>query len=141
MDFGDSKEISHKREEEVCGTVRWTSPEVFKKEAYSPKSDVFSFGIILWELISLQTPYEHLRRDYEVEDFVLNGGRPSIQLISNLCFKQLIEACWDQLPANRPSFDEILLILEEIRRKILPLAENDLSSDRTLSDHEDLSEK
>ena len=141
MDFGDSKEISHTKEEAACGTARWTAPEVFRKEPYSPKSDVYSFGIILWELVNLRTPYDQLKRDYEVEDYVVNGGRPIMHITPTLCYKQLIEACWDQSPDNRPTFDEIILILEDVCRKLLPVYDNNDLSDRTVSDHEDFSDK
>merc|ERR1712000_41900 len=100
----------------------WLAPEIMKKEQYTEKADVFSFGIIMWELIMRQKPfdeYEIARSEftYQLEDAIVGGLRPTIPADSNCPsqFKELMERCWDGDPKRRPQFQEICKILAVIR--------------------------
>ena len=82
---------------------------------YSQSIDVYSFGILLWQLLSGKTPFYHLKND--IKEQIVTGSRPSMNDIpSEIAEKhdgivELIQACWDTNPRARPSFGEIISIL------------------------------
>ena len=116
MDFGESEETFQYREDNhLCGTIRWMAPEIYKGKPYTPKSDVFSYGIILWELFSLQVPFHEIPRDFQVGDAIANGQRPSFAPDCLIGYRALAQSCWDPCPQSRPTFDEALLVLEELK--------------------------
>jgi serine/threonine protein kinase len=64
-----------------AGSPRYMAPEVLVNppKPYNMKVDVYSFGIVLWEILSLQRPYAHVRSQDELVDYVaIQGGRPAI---------------------------------------------------------------
>ena len=99
------------------GTCHWMAPEVMNSQPYSFPADVYSFGIVLWEIAARETPYKDLK-PYEIPDRVLKGVRPDLNKISPgvpPAIKDLIALCWDQSPQNRPTFRQIIGILEQIQ--------------------------
>ena len=92
-----------------------------KKEQYTEKADVFSFGIILWELVGREVPfseYEIAKSDftYLLEDAIIEGLRPTIPE-GQFCppgFISLMEDCWSGDPKARPQFEEICKRLRRI---------------------------
>lgn len=119
MDFGDSKVIyQYSNKNHICGTARWTAPEVFNQEPYTPKSDVYSFGIILWELLTQKQPFSDIQRDFQIADAVMLGARPPIPSDCPAGYKALMQACWHQKPQTRPTFDQIILVLEELKTRL-----------------------
>ncbi|KAK5581524.1 hypothetical protein RB653_001559 [Dictyostelium firmibasis] len=114
-DFGLSKEMKPGPSEMTAamGSLAWMAPECFKAENYTEKVDVYSFAIILWELLTCRDPYngmEPLRMAFlaSVEDYRLPlAGFPAY-------WAELISRCWNPIPSLRPSFQEILQILNQI---------------------------
>merc|ERR1712054_24764 len=95
------------------------APEVIARRRYTEKADVYSFGILLGELYTTQTPYSQAQfRDMfstQIMYMVLNEGlRPAIPEDCPLHLKQLIERCVHAVPENRPSFNEIEGYLQEL---------------------------
>eukprot|EP01102_Stenamoeba_stenopodia_P016420 TRINITY_DN5740_c0_g2_i2.p1 TRINITY_DN5740_c0_g2~~TRINITY_DN5740_c0_g2_i2.p1 ORF type:complete len:822 (+),score=142.44 TRINITY_DN5740_c0_g2_i2:142-2607(+) len=97
----------------------WMAPEVMRQQPFTEKADVFSFGIILWELISAQHPYEEFKFNFMVqkEDSIAGGIRPTIPLRCPANYSKLISDCWNHDPALRPSFLEILGKLSKMLRE------------------------
>lgn len=95
-----------------CGTVQWMAPEVLANEKYAEPADVYSCGIILWELLSRECPYEGME-PIQCAVAVLNRGiRPDIP---NWCpppFAALISRCVAQEAEARPTFMQILSALD-----------------------------
>jgi serine/threonine protein kinase len=95
-----------------CGTVQWMAPEVLANEKYAEPADVYSCGIILWELLSRECPYEGME-PIQCAVAVLNRGiRPDIP---NWCpppFAALISSCVAQEAEVRPTFMQILSALD-----------------------------
>ena len=85
------------------------APEVINGLRYSKSSDVFSFSIILYEIITGETIYKDIRVfDLNVWNQIASGNlRPIIPDNINPNVRRLIERCWDRDPNNRPSFSEI----------------------------------
>ncbi|XP_024526089.1 serine/threonine-protein kinase STY8 isoform X2 [Selaginella moellendorffii] len=100
------------------GTYRWMAPEVLGHSHYDQKADVFSFGVLLWELLTKKVPYE-LMTPFQVAVGVLQEElRPTIPQDAHPKFSQLLEWCWRTNPADRPDFSEITLVLKDIMSEI-----------------------
>ncbi|KAK8522245.1 hypothetical protein V6N13_115220 [Hibiscus sabdariffa] len=100
------------------GTYRWMAPEVIEHKPYDHKADVFSFGIVLWELLTGKIPYEFLTPLQAAVGVVQKGLRPSIPKHTNPRLTELLERCWQQDPALRPDFAEIIEILQQIAKEV-----------------------
>lgn len=112
-DFGLSGAVQTVSNHEVANP-RWLAPEIMKKEEFTLASDVYSYGIILWELVARKLPFEEIGFDNKVEEAVMQGKRPTIPSDSNSTFAQLISDCWMQNPDKRPTFKEIRTVLTSI---------------------------
>uniref|UniRef100_A0A8P4K2Z7 Mitogen-activated protein kinase kinase kinase n=1 Tax=Dicentrarchus labrax TaxID=13489 RepID=A0A8P4K2Z7_DICLA len=112
-DFGTSKELSDKSTKmSFAGTVAWMAPEVIRNEPVSEKVDIWSFGVVLWEMLTGEIPY----KDVDSSAIIWGVGNNSLQLpVPESCpdgFKILLRQCWNCKPRNRPSFRQILLHLD-----------------------------
>ncbi|XP_013883348.1 tyrosine-protein kinase TXK [Austrofundulus limnaeus] len=93
--------------------VKWSPPEVLHYSKYSSKSDVWAFGVVMWEIFSEgRTPFEN-RSNLEVVTEITRGTRlyrphRATQLVYTIMYR-----CWHEKPEGRPSFSELL---EEIRK-------------------------
>ncbi|KAL6063436.1 protein kinase [Balamuthia mandrillaris] len=113
LDFGDSRQVSSNMTKSNIGTPRWAAPEISLNRPYTEKADIYSFGIILWELITRQKPFAHIAFDYQVIEEIRKGGRPKIPEDTPLAYKLLIESCWMEEPEKRTPIRKALKILEE----------------------------
>ncbi|XWS40239.1 hypothetical protein CRYUN_Cryun18bG0123200 [Craigia yunnanensis] len=100
------------------GTYRWMAPEVIEHKPYDHKADVFSFGIVLWELLTGKLPYEYLTPLQAAVGVVQKGLRPTIPKHTNPKLTELLERCWQQDPTLRPDFSEIIEILKQIAKEV-----------------------
>ncbi len=134
FDFGMAREINDCSGDEICGSPRYMAPEVMAGKGYSLMVDVYSFGVLLFEICSLDSPYldnywneKKLKNgpssnaknlESTMDDFyshvVEKNLRPSDDLNSAVsCSKmrELITDCWSADPVDRPTLSEILLRL------------------------------
>ncbi|CAL5383402.1 unnamed protein product [Camellia sinensis] len=100
------------------GTYRWMAPEVIEHKPYDRKADVFSFGVVLWELLTGKLPYEHLSPLQAAVGVVQKGLRPVIPDHTYPKMVELLERCWQQDPTLRPEFSEIIEILQQMAEKV-----------------------
>ncbi|XP_006091870.1 mitogen-activated protein kinase kinase kinase 7 isoform X2 [Myotis yumanensis] len=99
------------------GSAAWMAPEVFEGSNYSEKCDVFSWGIILWEVITRRKPFDEIGGPaFRIMWAVHNGTRPP--LIKNLPkpIESLMTRCWSKDPSLRPSMEEIVKIMTHLMR-------------------------
>jgi len=95
------------------GTYQWMAPEVISGEQYSEQADVFSFGIILWELATRKPPYREKTGQQVAQEVVKSGLRPPLPKKCPEQFLSLMQRCWDQSPDARPTFNRIIEELEK----------------------------
>ncbi|XP_052192340.1 serine/threonine-protein kinase STY46-like isoform X6 [Diospyros lotus] len=106
------------------GTYRWMAPEVIEHNPYDHKADVFSFGIVLWELLTGKLPYDYLTPLQAAVGVVQKGLRPTIPKNTHPKLADLLERCWQQDPTLRPDFSEITEILQQIAKEVGDEAED-----------------
>lgn len=123
-DFGLSKLIKVQNSHDVykmtgeTGSYRYMAPEVFKHRRYDKKVDVFSFAMILYEMIEGDPPLANLE-PYEAAKYVADGHRPTFR--SKGCIpdlRELTEQCWAPDMNVRPPFLDILKRLEKIKETL-----------------------
>ncbi|KAJ3693496.1 hypothetical protein LUZ60_008976 [Juncus effusus] len=92
----------------VAGTPEWMAPEFLRGEPSNEKCDVFSFGVILWELITMQQPWNGLSPAQVVGAVAFQNRRLTIPDGTSPDLTALVEACWHDDPRQRPSFSSIV---------------------------------
>eukprot|EP00746_Dinoflagellata_sp_MGD_P152636 gnl/MRDRNA2_/MRDRNA2_83796_c0_seq1.p1 gnl/MRDRNA2_/MRDRNA2_83796_c0~~gnl/MRDRNA2_/MRDRNA2_83796_c0_seq1.p1 ORF type:complete len:494 (-),score=69.57 gnl/MRDRNA2_/MRDRNA2_83796_c0_seq1:252-1733(-) len=96
------------------GTIRWMAPDVLEG-AYTLSSDVYSFSILLWEILSGKIPFARMKADKELVLRISNGLRPDVSECSvakgSWEILSLMERCWYEVPSERPSMPKIHSIL------------------------------
>ena len=100
------------------GTCYWMAPEIIVNKRYSTKVDVYSYGIIIWEVCTRKTPYSCMSQQ-QVQFYVsVKKGRPNLKIIPNNTppkIVQLMQMCWEHDPDKRPSFDFIVDYLRNLK--------------------------
>ncbi|CAI9098546.1 OLC1v1035215C1 [Oldenlandia corymbosa var. corymbosa] len=93
----------------VRGTLPWMAPELLsgKSNMVSEKIDVYSYGIVMWELLTGDEPYKDRHCASIIGGIVNNTLRPQIPTWCDPEWKLLMESCWTADPKERPSFSEI----------------------------------
>uniref|UniRef100_UPI00398E7041 mitogen-activated protein kinase kinase kinase 10 n=1 Tax=Pristiophorus japonicus TaxID=55135 RepID=UPI00398E7041 len=118
-DFGLAREWHRTTKMSAAGTYAWMAPEVIKLSLFSKSSDVWSFGVLLWELLTGEVPYR------EIDGLAVAYGVAVNKLtlpIPSTCpepFGKLMEDCWSSDAHSRPSFTVILAQLVAIERSSL----------------------
>ncbi|XP_051204523.1 uncharacterized protein [Lolium perenne] len=94
----------------VRGTLPWMAPELLNGSSnlVSEKVDVFSFGIVMWELITGEEPYADLHYGAIIGGIVNNNLRPPVPESCDPQWRSLMEQCWSAEPSERPSFTEVV---------------------------------
>ena len=121
FDFGLAKELNatNRLNDDTyqlsgnTGSLRYMAPEVASEKPYNQKVDVYSFGILLWQMITLETPF----RGYDVKMHsklvVQEGSRPKIPTSLPSTISKLIENCWHSDYTRRPEFQDVAEVLRD----------------------------
>ncbi|KAI8469236.1 MAG: kinase-like domain-containing protein [Monoraphidium minutum] len=96
------------------GTYRWMAPEVIEHKPYDEKADVFSFGVVLWELLTSKVPYSDMTPLQAAVGVVQKGLRPSPPQNCPPALLQLMAACWEGAPGRRPTFTDLTPRLQQL---------------------------
>ncbi|XP_039024140.1 uncharacterized protein LOC120156940 [Hibiscus syriacus] len=110
----------------VRGTLPWMAPELLNGSSnlVSEKVDVFSFGIVMWELLTGEEPYSDLHYGAIIGGIVSNTLRPPVPECCDPEWRSLMERCWSSEPSERPNFTEIANELRSIAAKIQSKGQN-----------------
>ncbi|XP_031476625.1 serine/threonine-protein kinase STY13-like isoform X1 [Nymphaea colorata] len=101
------------------GTYRWMAPEMIQHRPYNQKVDVYSFGIVLWELITGSLPFHNMTAVQAAFAVVNKGVRPAIPPDCLPVLAEIMTRCWDVNPDVRPPFAEVVKMLENAEQEIL----------------------
>merc|ERR1711964_381832 len=107
------------------------APEIVLQEDYNEKADVFSFAIILWELVTREDPYPNMTGLALAYAVANDGLRPEIPAYCPQEIADLIVRCWDADQHKRPGFEEILEYIQGIQTSIRKLRKQRQSERRT----------
>ncbi|CAI2188556.1 15347_t:CDS:1, partial [Funneliformis geosporum] len=118
-DLGISKlsTESSVNDNECYGIIPYIAPENFqgqKYKKYTQASDIYSFGMIMWELMTGRSPFWDQNFDIDLIIKICDGIRPPIITNAPEGYIKLIQNCWDSDPNKRPNIDEILKLINEI---------------------------
>eukprot|EP00268_Persea_americana_P032988 TRINITY_DN3264_c0_g1_i1.p1 TRINITY_DN3264_c0_g1~~TRINITY_DN3264_c0_g1_i1.p1 ORF type:complete len:220 (-),score=39.16 TRINITY_DN3264_c0_g1_i1:219-800(-) len=100
----------------VRGTLPWMAPELLNGHSskVSEKVDVFSFGIVMWEILTGEEPYANMHYGAIIGGIVNNTLRPPVPGWCDPGWRKLMEQCWAPDPVARPSFTEIASRLRQM---------------------------
>ena len=119
VDFGLARllegDLIPPEDHDGAGTPMYQAPEVLQRKGVGLASDVFSFAIVMWEMISGEIPYEGLSLN-EMKMAVLAGARPSVKPGWNKEWVDLMRSCWAPEPTKRPPF----AVVEQILSQMMP---------------------
>nr|XP_013014519.1 LOW QUALITY PROTEIN: mitogen-activated protein kinase kinase kinase 10 [Cavia porcellus] len=118
-DFGLAREWHKTTKMSAAGTYAWMAPEVIRLSLFSKSSDVWSFGVLLWELLTGEVPYREIDALAVAYGVAMNKLTLPIPSTCPEPFARLLEECWDPDPHGRPDFSSILKRLEVIEQSAL----------------------
>mmetsp|Transcript_11586 Transcript_11586/g.15926 ORF Transcript_11586/g.15926 Transcript_11586/m.15926 type:complete len:515 (-) Transcript_11586:301-1845(-) len=101
----------------LTGTLVYMAPEVALRKPYNEKVDIYSFGIILWQMVTGQSPFPNMDKVAYIEQVSIGGLRPSFTPDDSIPKELvlLIQQCWDVDPRKRPSSTAILRALDDLQ--------------------------
>ncbi|KAH6805028.1 protein tyrosine kinase family protein [Perilla frutescens var. frutescens] len=119
-DFGLSrmKHSTFLSSRSTAGTAEWMAPEVLRNEPSNEKCDVYSFGVILWELCTMRQPWGGMNPMQVVGAVGFQHRRLDIPDDMDPIIKDIILKCWETDQNLRPSFAEIMAALKPLQRPI-----------------------
>ncbi|RIB22056.1 kinase-like domain-containing protein [Gigaspora rosea] len=113
---------------ELIGNLFHLAPEVFDEHTFIKASDIYSFGIIMWQISSersISSEYGGTTTIYSHILKLLDGIRPTIREGTISCYSDLMKRCWDSDPTKRPSASKIFRILAKWKNDIAAFYESD----------------
>jgi len=123
FDFGLSKSIKKRRRTGLCasvyemtgetGSLRYMAPEVARHQSYNGTADIYSWSLVVWEMIACTRPFEEIKGIKQFFKRVVHGGeRPPIDADWPPDFQELLKKCWSLDLHERPSAKELTAILK-----------------------------
>uniref|UniRef100_M4AAJ4 mitogen-activated protein kinase kinase kinase n=1 Tax=Xiphophorus maculatus TaxID=8083 RepID=M4AAJ4_XIPMA len=117
-DFGLAREWHKTTKMSTAGTYAWMAPEVIKSSTFSKGSDVWSYGVLLWELLTGEAPYKGIDGLAVAYGVAVNKLTLPIPSTCPEPFAQLMSECWDQDIHRRPDFASILTQLTTLEQQV-----------------------
>ncbi|XP_067626535.1 tyrosine-protein kinase receptor isoform X2 [Eurosta solidaginis] len=124
-DFGMARDIYrsdyYRKGGKAMLPIKWMPPEAYVDGIFTAKTDVWSFGVLLWEIFSMgMMPYPGLQNP-EVMKLVANGGRLGAPPGCPTVMYRIMADCWNPTPEDRPNFTSLLARIEPLTRQDNPL--------------------
>jgi hypothetical protein len=107
-------------------TIQYAAPEMFVEGELTPKVDIFSFGLVLYEILTNSAVFSSSMLPVPVMKCLFAGKMPPIPPECGELMQSLISRCWLKDPGLRPSFDDILKEFQAAHFMILPNVEADI---------------
>ncbi|RHZ48648.1 hypothetical protein Glove_543g18 [Diversispora epigaea] len=102
----------------IYGNLPYIAPEVLCGETYTIKSDIYSVGILMWEVITGETPLDDYEHDLELTLDIVKGCRPKIYEYLPHEYATLMKQCWDANPDNRPDARTVYKKMESLIKSL-----------------------
>ncbi|XP_039706270.1 mitogen-activated protein kinase kinase kinase 21 isoform X2 [Pteropus medius] len=118
-DFGLAREWHRTTRMSAAGTYAWMAPEVIRSSLFSKGSDIWSYGVLLWELLTGEVPYRGIDGLAVAYGVAVNKLTLPIPSTCPEPFARLMKGCWQQDPHIRPSFAAILQQLTAIEGAVM----------------------
>ena len=109
-DMGLCGEVSNKDETKIYGVMPYVAPEVLRGKPYTRAADIYSFGMVMYFIITGRQPFDDCAHDEKLALQICSGIRPKIPEIPELKsnrYIDLMKKCWDSNPDNRPNVESI----------------------------------
>lgn len=107
-DFGLAKiEDDNNLQSMVGGSPFWMAPELFNGEQYTNAVDVYAYGVLLYQLLTLKIPFDGKITTIALGKKICSGERPEIPDTCPPFYAEIIQKCWEQDPQDRPTFEQI----------------------------------
>ncbi|KAH3767846.1 tyrosine protein kinase [Pelomyxa schiedti] len=126
IDFGTTRDINVSQATQYytkgVGTPVFMAPELLDSGKYSQSADVYSFGVMMWSLMSDKEPYanqEAFATSWQIVNFVVSGKRLDIPPTVDKQISDIIESAWAQEPHARPSFSALVDTLDALLKELL----------------------
>ena len=116
-DYGESREKAVNSTMTSVGTPLWMAPEVSSGKRYDSQADVYSFGIILHEVLKQDLPYSDKPEISGIGlavSVAMKGLRPTIEEEWHPGLKSLLKDCYEAVPSSRPTFTQVVLRLRSV---------------------------
>ncbi|CAG8798102.1 9211_t:CDS:2, partial [Gigaspora margarita] len=123
-DFGLYGSVTQEQGD-VYGNLPYIAPELLNCKPATKKSDIYSFAMLMWEILSGIPPFHDRRHNFSLAYDIMEGARPPIDKSTPHWYTELMKQCWDAIPENRPHSNEILY---EIRKQLQIIYQNELKS-------------
>src|SRR6266511_1509218 len=146
-DLGLCQQVMDKKDNtnEIFGIIPYMAPEVLSKKPYTKESDIYSFGMIMWEHTTGKKPFHDRPHNHHLISDILKGERPQITDDTPEFYAELMKKCQDHNPENRPTAREIFDCFWEydnnitkVNKEVIELAETNrqeiIKSEKFLSD-------
>ncbi|RHZ61696.1 hypothetical protein Glove_346g100 [Diversispora epigaea] len=101
------------RKSQIYGIIPYMAPELFKNQPHSYASDIYSLGMIMWQLTSGHRPFHDQEHGPKLISDILDGKRPEITEDTPECWANLMKRCWHPDPSQRPTIQKIYELSEE----------------------------
>ncbi|RHZ60313.1 hypothetical protein Glove_355g58 [Diversispora epigaea] len=106
-DFGLCKPVSENDPEKIYGVIPYMAPESLSRGEYTQASDIYSFGMIMLEVLTSYPPYYNIPHNENLAIDICKGLKPEIKCEIPQFFKEIMEKCWNFEPFNRPTVEEL----------------------------------
>jgi serine/threonine protein kinase len=99
--------------DEIYGVLPYIAPEVLRGNPYTKAADIYSLGIIMWEMTSGVQTFHNISHDFQLALNICKGFRPEIIQGTIREYAELMIRCWDNNPNKRPTAKELVMIFDE----------------------------
>ncbi|GBC02945.1 hypothetical protein RclHR1_00490031 [Rhizophagus clarus] len=128
-DLGFCGPVDDENVRKLYGVVPYMAPELFQGQKYTKASDVYSVGMLMWEIFAGYPPFNDIPHDVKTISRIVFGLRPTMLSEIPNDIQSLIKRCWDGEPSKRPTIEEVLDVIKEQYRQILENEELSIAYD------------
>ncbi|RHZ81875.1 hypothetical protein Glove_117g410 [Diversispora epigaea] len=112
-DFGLCKPVTENDPEKIYGIIPYMAPETLSRGEYTQASDMYSFGMVMLEVLTSYPPYYNIPHNENLAIGICEGLKPEIKCEIPQFLKEIMERCWNFEPLNRPTAKELIIPLYE----------------------------